>query len=103
MAEAITIICPECEKKMTVPADAVGKKARCKECQHVFAVRAPATKKAPPAPKIKSAKPKAKPTDEDEEDDTPIGVTALDTAPRCPNCANEMESEEAVICLTCGY
>ena len=30
-------------------------------------------------------------------------MTALDTAPRCPNCANEMESEEAVICLTCGY
>jgi DNA-directed RNA polymerase subunit M/transcription elongation factor TFIIS len=103
MAEAITIICPECEKKMTVPADAVGKKVRCKGCQHVFAVTAPADKKAPPAPKVKPAKSKPKPTDEDEEDDTPIGVTALDTAPRCPNCANEMESEEAVICLTCGY
>jgi predicted Zn finger-like uncharacterized protein len=103
MAEAITIVCPECEKKITVPAEAVGKKVRCKGCQHVFAVKAPAAKKAPPAAKPKPAKPKPKPTDEDEEDDAPIGVTALDTAPRCPNCANEMESEEAVICLTCGY
>ena len=108
MAEAITIICPECDKKITVPAAAVGKKVRCKACQHVFAVKAPAGKPAggkagaakKPAPVVK---PKPKPTDVDEEDDTPIGVTALDTAPRCPNCANEMESEEAVICLTCGY
>ncbi len=107
MAEAITIVCPECDKKITVPAAAVGKKVRCKSCQNVFAVKAPTTKpagskvaaaKKPPAPKAKP-----KPTDEDEEDNAPIGVTALDTAPRCPNCANEMESEEAVICLTCGY
>ena len=108
MAEAITIVCPECGKKIAVPAEAVGKKVRCKGCQHVFAVKAPASKSAggkavaakKPAP---VPKPKRKPTDEDEEDDAPIGVTALDTAPRCPNCANEMESEEAVICLTCGY
>ena len=103
MAEAITIVCPECEKKITVPAEAVGKKVRCKSCQHVFAVQAPAAKKPPPAAKAKPVKAKPKPTDEDEEDDAPIGVTALDTAPRCPNCANEMESEDAVICLTCGY
>jgi ribosomal protein S27E len=108
MADAITIICPECDKKITVPAAAVGKKVRCKACQHVFALKAPGEK--PPGGKAVAAKkpatvakPKPKPTEVDEEDDTPIGVTALDTAPRCPNCANEMESEEAVICLTCGY
>ena len=65
--------------------------------------RRPQAAKAPSVAKVKQAKPKPKPTDEDEEDDAPIGVTALDMAPRCPNCANEMESEEAVICLTCGY
>ena len=27
----------------------------------------------------------------------------MDTTPRCPECANELESEDAVICLTCGY
>jgi DNA-directed RNA polymerase subunit RPC12/RpoP len=107
MAEAITIVCPECAKKITAPAEAVGKKIRCKGCQHIFVVKAPATKstaaKAPAVKKPPAVKAKPKPTDVDEEDDTPIGVTALDTAPRCPNCANEMESEEAVICLYCGY
>ncbi len=33
----------------------------------------------------------------------PYGVTDLDLAPRCPFCAQEMDSEEAVICLHCGY
>lgn len=33
----------------------------------------------------------------------PYGITELDLAPRCPFCAQEMESEEAVICLHCGY
>ena len=114
MAEAITIACPECDKKINVPADAVGKKIRCKACEHVFAVPAPAGKKpAAPAkgagakkkaPDSKAAKPKpAKPQDDDEENSNPYGVTSLDTAPRCPECANEMESEEAIICLHCGY
>ena len=44
-----------------------------------------------------------RPTIDDEEDANPYGVTALDTAPRCPDCANEMESEDAIICLHCGY
>jgi hypothetical protein len=30
-------------------------------------------------------------------------VTTIDLSPRCPNCANEMESEEAIVCLHCGY
>ena len=129
MAEAITIACPECEKKITVAAEAVGKKIRCKGCEHVFVVpaaaaakaggkptaKAPAGKapaKAPagkaaevkkkPAPDAKAAKPKA-PADDEEEDSKPYGITSMDTAPRCPECANEMESEDAIICLVCGY
>jgi hypothetical protein len=119
MAEAITIACPECDKKITVPAAAVGKKIRCKGCEHVFVIQAPAGKqtaaKAPAAAKAADAKKKApdakaakaqpaKPkTGDDDEDSNPYGVTSLDTAPRCPECANEMESEDAVICLHCGY
>ncbi len=107
MAEAITIACPECDKKLTVAAAAVGKKIRCKACEHVFVVKAPAAKAAKPAAKAADAKkkpaPKPKPPDDDEEDSKPYGVTSMDTAPRCPECANEMESEDAVICLTCGY
>ena len=31
------------------------------------------------------------------------GVTDLDLTPRCPFCAQELESEDAIICLHCGY
>jgi len=51
MAEAITITCPECGKTSTAPAVAVGRKVRCKNCEHVFVVAAPAGKKAAPAKK----------------------------------------------------
>jgi DNA-directed RNA polymerase subunit RPC12/RpoP len=37
------------------------------------------------------------------QDRNPYGVTELDLAPRCPHCAKELESEDAVICLHCGY
>ncbi len=109
MAEAITIACPECEKKLTVAAAAVGKKIRCKACEHVFVVKAPAGKPPAAKPAAKAADPKKKtppkpkPADDDEEDSKPYGVTSVDTVPRCPECANELESEDAVICLTCGY
>jgi hypothetical protein len=89
MAAAITITCPKCAKQITAPAEVVGKKVRCKACAHVFPVK---------------AAPAAKPKDDDEEEGSdPYVVSDLKLAPRCPNCANEMESEESVICLHCGY
>jgi hypothetical protein len=33
----------------------------------------------------------------------PYDLTEMSLAPRCPHCAHEMPSEEAVICLHCGY
>src|SRR5262245_31899131 len=102
----VTITCPECDKQIKAPAEVLGKKIRCKGCGSTFAARADEAQLARPAPKPapKAAKPapKPKPTD-DDEDANPYGVTDLDMAPRCPNCANEMESREAVICLHCGY
>ncbi len=92
MATAISVSCPQCDKKMKVPADARGKKVRCKGCQHVFVV---------PAPSAKAAKPGGKPVD-DESDGKPYGITTLDLTPRCPHCANEMEEGDRV-CLHCGY
>jgi hypothetical protein len=73
----------------------------------------PAKGPARPAPKA-PAKPAAKPKppagdkgkgkgDEDEEDASPYDPTTIDLTPRCPECANEMESEDAIICLHCGY
>jgi DNA-directed RNA polymerase subunit RPC12/RpoP len=39
----------------------------------------------------------------DYVDRNPYNVTELDLAPRCPFCAKEMESADAIICLYCGY
>lgn len=36
-------------------------------------------------------------------DNNPYDVTELDLTPRCPFCAKELESEDSVICLHCGY
>jgi DNA-directed RNA polymerase subunit RPC12/RpoP len=131
--ETVTIACPECEHKVKVRAEVVGKKIRCKECEHVFVARPvadkeavskkPAAKKpaarAEPARKpaakgaaaktkgkeeaaVKPAAPAPKPVT-DEDDGNPYGLTDADLAYRCPSCANEMESEDAIICLHCGY
>jgi hypothetical protein len=60
--------------------------------------------KAPPAKSAKAeTTPKAKVEEDEDEDGNPYKVTDLNDAARCPECANEMESEEAVICLHCGF
>ena len=107
MAATITITCPECDKQIKAPAEVAGKKVRCKACGHVFAVKggpAPAGKAPAKAggPQAKAAPPKPK-DEEEEEGSDPYGVSDLKLLARCPNCANEMESEESVICLHCGY
>jgi predicted Zn finger-like uncharacterized protein len=121
MAESLTIACPECDKQFTVPAAAVGKKMRCKGCEHVFEIAAPAGARAtaaaparaapkPPPAKRAPAKTapqpakKKKPLDDDEDDDgKPYGVTDVKLGARCPNCSNALESEEDLVCLKCGY
>src|SRR5262249_10386719 len=63
----------------------------------------PAKAEQPAAGAAKSkSKSKVEWTEEDENSN-PYGVTDLDITPRCPNCANPMESHKAVICLYCGY
>jgi DNA-directed RNA polymerase subunit M/transcription elongation factor TFIIS len=94
MASTITITCPECDKQMKAPAGVIGKKIRCKSCGNVFPARA--AKAAAP----KKAGPKK---DDDDEDASPYGITEDTFTPRCPQCANELESRDAVICLHCGY
>ncbi len=129
MATTFVIACPECERQVKVSEDLVGKKIRCKGCEHVFAVKAPAgsaAKAPPPAPKPKAGppplKPEAAPKEEtkpapapeiavkkpydDDDDGGPAnyGVTAEESdLPRCPFCAKEMATETAVICMNCGY
>jgi hypothetical protein len=103
-----------------VSEDAVGKKLRCKDCDTVFPIKAPsrsganAIKGKPPAkaPVKAAPPPEAKPdpakpsTDDDEDEENNgkgYGLTDTILGPRCPDCANELESEDSIICLHCGY
>lgn len=114
MAATILIVCPECDKQIKAPANALGKKVRCKSCQAIFVAEERSGKKPPGKPaKPSSGKSTKKPTskpattpsrqvDDDDEDPNPYIMVDMSFVPRCPFCANEME-EDAIVCLTCGY
>jgi DNA-directed RNA polymerase subunit RPC12/RpoP len=103
----IAISCPKCESQIKVPPDLEGKKIRCKECSYVFVVKVSAAAKAAakaekPAKKATKEKEAAAPA-EDDDDGKAYGMTDQSFLPRCAYCAKEMESEEQVVCLHCGY
>ena len=110
MAVTLDISCPNCGKKLKVPAELEGKKLKCKDCQEVFAVKAP---KAPPPPKAEEKPPETPKSpflDEDDDENLPpgvapkpMGVIREDDAPRCPHCANELDPPDAVVCKFCGF
>ncbi len=103
--------CPQCKKQIKVPAEVAGKKIKCKGCGTIFvAVATDASSFRPadgpgakPPASPTAAKPRKPADDDDDGDGTPYGVTDLDLAPRCPHCAHELESEDQVVCLNCGY
>jgi hypothetical protein len=126
------VSCPNCQKEIQVPAEAAGKKIKCKACQHVFPVPAadaptPAARAKPAAAKPAQAKPaQAKPASpppppaanapipfkDDDEDEDVVGakpkaydVTADpdEDIPRCPFCAVDLDPPDTKICLNCGY
>lgn len=116
----VIVTCPECKKKFKPKADVQGKKIKCFFCKAAFVVPAAngakpdADKKA--AAKSDKGKPDAKPGEgpsaptiksateaELEADLNPYDVKHVDLVPRCPNCTQEMEDENATICLYCGY
>jgi hypothetical protein len=101
MATTILITCPECGKQAKAPEQVFGKKVRCKGCQAVFVAKPAGGKAAPGKP---AKKPAAKPAKSvDDKDETPYDLQDMSFAPRCPNCANELESEDDTVCLICGY
>jgi DNA-directed RNA polymerase subunit M/transcription elongation factor TFIIS len=97
---AANVACPKCSDVFRASEDVLGKRIRCPACGFAFTVEKFTDAMAVAKP---TAKPKPKKDDDDDADANPFGVKTLDLAPRCPNCANEMESEDAVICLFCGY
>jgi len=112
------IKCPFCAHPFVVPKTADPTQAAV---QAVEAARAAAAAKAgaaaktapggqsaapqPAAPEVfKLAEDKQRVTwDEEDDDQNPYGVTHLDLTPRCPHCAKELVSADAVICVYCGY
>jgi hypothetical protein len=110
-----TISCPQCKKSFKGRDDLWGKRVKCPGCGHGFVCQPPAsiddadaaaaallmneaaTGSAPDPPKQPDFDPMF------DQDANPYGVHTMQLKARCPNCANEMASEDAVICLFCGY
>jgi DNA-directed RNA polymerase subunit RPC12/RpoP len=110
MAAMIVITCPECKKQLKGPAELQGKRVRCKSCGQVFAVHAsppakPAAEQAKTA--TSSAKPKTTAPDrapsEEEKEKNPYHLSEISQSNRCPQCAAQLESPDAIVCLNCGY
>ncbi|MEZ6141367.1 MAG: hypothetical protein R3B84_12420 [Zavarzinella sp.] len=116
MATSFLISCPECDKQMKVMDQHVGKKVRCKSCENVFVVKQPKATAQPPTPPKKASPPPAKAVevekpkassphlDDDDDDSNPYQmIVEKEELPRCPFCAVELVSADAVICRECGY
>jgi DNA-directed RNA polymerase subunit RPC12/RpoP len=120
---APTITCPACQKRFKGKPELVGKKIKCPGCSVPFVVPAAAEESnapiafadngGPPAkakPNLKAAIKPAKPQPAPAPTAAPeppkadiYGLGTLDISAKCPNCAQPMENETAVICLYCGY
>jgi ribosomal protein L37E len=102
MAEAILIACPQCNKKLRTPPHLQGKKIRCKSCGHAFTAKAIVDSgkgaKGKNTDGVQTA-----PNMDFVADHNPYAVVVDSLAVRCPHCAAEMESDDAKICLHCGY
>jgi hypothetical protein len=97
---AVTFTCPHCEKRIKGREELVGRKVRCPGCQQSFVAQAGGNGSAAAA-KPKPAPAKA-PAPEPVEDPL-YGMEGIDTRARCPNCAELMVGEEAIVCIHCGY
>jgi len=101
----INTSCPKCKKQFQVPAEIAGKKIRCKSCGNAFVATSTSVRPTDNRPEGQ-AKPKkgiAYADDDLDDDGKPYGITEEDLTPRCPHCTAEMEDENAVVCLNCGY
>lgn len=133
MAEPVYIRCPECRKRFKGRREQDGKRIRCPSCEEPFVldldedeVDPPGEKRKkpqekasrqaktepskpappPPPPPVETAITAPPPDDEGDEfddDGNPYKIENVDVKARCPNCAKEMLSEKAIICVYCGY
>lgn len=106
--------CPSCKTVLQTPGPkgnpAAATKPKPPAPAGVKANSAPGAK-APPPPGSKPPAPapvasqteKSSAEEEADDDAGAYGVNREDDIPRCPSCANEVESHDTVICLSCGY
>jgi DNA-directed RNA polymerase subunit RPC12/RpoP len=99
------ITCPTCQKRFKGKPELAGKKIKCPLCAEPFVVPHETAVKAATKAKVKAAAapPPSSENVDGPSDDAAYGVTKIDTAPRCPNCAKELLNAEDVICIHCGY
>jgi hypothetical protein len=118
---AVSITCPACRKRIKGREEHLGRKIRCPNCQNSFVAEAdadegaaplafaddPAPAKAakpkPPKPKPEVAVKAAPPAPPEPPEVEQYGIENIDTARRCPNCAELMANDTAIICIHCGY
>jgi hypothetical protein len=102
MSSPIEMKCPNCAKVLRIPPAVLGKKIKCKHCDHAFVVADP---NAGPA-KGGAAPPPGKPPFIDDDDDGPAKIEVIaegDEIPRCPHCAKELDPPDAIVCIHCGF
>ena len=105
------IACPACTKKFKGKEGLTGKRIKCPLCTTPFVVTAEHLQsgkaKADAPVKVqadKQASAKARVTwNKEDENSEGYKLGQFDLRARCPNCANLMESEEAIVCVFCGY
>jgi hypothetical protein len=106
------ITCPACTKKFKAKEGLEGKRIKCPLCATPFVVPALTEqakaggagakgKAAADAPS--TAKQQRVSWNAEDDNRDPYKLGEFDLRPRCPNCANLMESKEAVVCVFCGY
>jgi hypothetical protein len=111
MSDAVSVVaCPFCDKQFRIQAKSLGAKLRCKGCEQIFTAEAvPSKNPSPRSPKPvppagkKTESPPKKNADDEEEEGGAYGAIQEQEPPRCPNCVQELESENQVICLNCGF
>lgn len=99
MANPVTISCTKCAREYKIEEGTLGATVKCKGCGELFV--AAVSKGAPGQPPASSNPPSP------QEDDTTVGkaytLVIESDAARCPNCAQELVGEKAVICVYCGF
>jgi hypothetical protein len=125
MATAVDIACPNCKKELKIPTTVIGKKVKCKYCEHTFVVPNPddddSGEKSKPAkptkpgakPAASSPPPPAAPAPEekkspflDDDDEPKVNIQLItdnDEVARCPHCAKELDPPDAKVCIHCGF